>query len=151
MRIFTYLKIVAHYRQNWKVYTGAKRLLSKKKGAFWLKLLQARVFPNPVLYRKLHPEVFWTQRKFCDEVANSVHMVWTCPSQNDGSHTPGKLCFRAQTPTSSKCLINTTHFKYLELMIMQNLSWSLHISNVSSYKILRTKLEGAAANVRLAA
>ncbi|KAH8009723.1 hypothetical protein HPB51_019034 [Rhipicephalus microplus] len=71
---------------NRQVYPRADNSLSKKNEVLWRKL-QTGVFPNPALCSKWHPAVLQSQCKFCDEVANFVHMVWTCPRQNDGSHT----------------------------------------------------------------
>ncbi|XP_075534882.1 uncharacterized protein LOC142570380 [Dermacentor variabilis] len=81
-----YQEIIAYYRLNRQIYPGADRTLSKKDEVIWRKL-QMGVFPNPVLYSKWQPGVFRSKCKFCDEAANLVHMVWTCPAKNDSSRT----------------------------------------------------------------
>lgn len=81
-----YQEITVYYRLNRQIYPAADRTLSKKDEVMWRKL-QTGVFPNPVLYSKWHPRVFDSKCKFCDEAANLVHMVWTCPSKHDSSRT----------------------------------------------------------------
>ncbi|KAG0444259.1 hypothetical protein HPB47_013993 [Ixodes persulcatus] len=76
--ITSYRDILYYYKETWKTYPEPHPALGRHHATI-LRQIQTNTLPNPVLFSKIHPDLYAPTCHTCGGWATIKHILWQCP------------------------------------------------------------------------